>query len=53
MKFRNKVGMDVCIEIVKSYLKRRDRNISKLMKYARALRVAKILEMYIAMGVQP
>ena len=53
VKFRNKIGMDVCIEIVKTYLKRSDRNISKLMKYARVLRVAKILEMYIAMGVQP
>ena len=53
VKFRNKVGMDVCVEIVKTYLKRSDRNISKLMKYARVLRVAKILEMYIAMEVQP
>lgn len=53
VKFRNKIGMDVCIEIIKEYLKRRDRNISKLMKYARVLRVAKILEMFIMMGVQP
>ena len=29
----------------------RDRNIAKLMKYAKILRVAKILEMYLAMGV--
>lgn len=53
VKFRNKIGMDVCIEIIKEYLKRRDRDISKLMKYARVLRVAKILEMFIMMGVQP
>ena len=53
VKFRNKIGIDVCIEIIKSYLKRSDRNISKLMKYARTLRVAKILDMYLAMGVQP
>ena len=51
VKFRNKIGIDVCTEIVKNYLKRSDRNIAKLMKYARILRVAKTLEMYLAMGV--
>ena len=52
MKFRNKIGIDVCTEIIKEYLKRRDRNIAKLMTYAQTLRVAKILGMYLAMGVQ-
>ena len=51
VKFRNKIGMDVCIEIIKEYLKRRDRNIPKLNEYARKLRVAKILKMYLAMGL--
>ena len=51
VKFRNKIGIDVCTEIVKNYLKRRDRDIAKLMKYAKVLRVAKTLEMYLAMGV--
>ena len=51
VKFRNKIGIDVCTEIIKSYLKRRDRNIAKLMKYAKVLRVEKTLEMYLAMGV--
>ncbi|MBR4916408.1 MAG: hypothetical protein IKZ45_04935 [Fibrobacter sp.] len=52
VKFRNKIGIDVCTEIIKEYLKRRDRNIAKLMTYARTLCVAKILGMYLAMGVQ-
>lgn len=51
VKFRNKIGIDVCTEIVKKYLRRRDRDIPKLMKYAKILRVAKTLEMYLAMGV--
>ena len=51
MKFRNKIGIDVCTEIVKNYLRRRDRDIPKLMRYAKILRVAKTLEMYLAMGV--
>ena len=51
VKFRNKIGIDVCTEIVKNYLRRRDRDIPKLMKYAKILRVARTLEMYLAMGV--
>lgn len=47
VKFRNKVGIDVCSEIISNYIQRRDRNISKLMDYARMLRVAKILEKYL------
>ncbi len=47
VKFRNKVGMDVCAEVVNSYLSRPDRNLSRLMDYARKLRVANILEKYL------
>ena len=47
VKFRNKVGMDVCSEIIDNYLNRSDRNITKLMDYARQLRVANILEKYL------
>ena len=47
IKFRNKVGMDVCSEIINNYLERPDRNLSKLMDYARKLRVGKIIEQYL------
>lgn len=47
VKFRNKIGMDVCSEVINNYLERSDRNISKLMDYARLLRVANILEKYL------
>ena len=47
VKFRNKVGMDVCSEIINNYLERPDRNLSKLMDYAHKLRVGKILEQYL------
>jgi hypothetical protein len=47
VKFRNKVGMDVCSEIINNYLERPDRNLSRLMDYARKLRVGKILEQYL------
>jgi len=47
IKFRNKVGMDVCSEIIDNYLARPERNISKLLDYARQLRVGTILEKYL------
>lgn len=47
VKFRNKVGIDVCAEIIDNYLSSPERNISKLMDYARLLRVGKILENYL------
>ena len=47
VKFRNKIGMDICSEIINNYLERPDRNLSKLMDYARRLRVGKILEQYL------
>lgn len=47
VKFRNKVGMDICSEIINNYLERPDRNLSKLMDYARRLRVGKIIEQYL------
>jgi hypothetical protein len=39
--------MDVCSEIINSYLEMPDRNLSKLLDYARQLRVGKILEQYL------
>ena len=47
IKFRNKAGIDVCSEIINNYLERPDRNLSKLMDYARQLRVSTILEQYL------
>lgn len=48
VKFRNKIGMEVCSEVINNYLSRSDRNLSLLMDYADKLRVRKILEQYIA-----
>ena len=47
VKFRNKVGMDVCSEIISNYMERSERNLSKLMDYAQKLRVETILELYL------
>ncbi len=47
VKFRNKIGTDVCSEIISNYLERPERNISKLMYYAKLLRVHTTLEKYL------
>lgn len=51
VKFRNKIGMDVCSEILNNYLSRANRNISKLMDYARILHVSNVLEKYLQIKI--
>ena len=47
VRFRTKIGMDVCSEVIKNYLRRNDKNIGKLMEYATILRVGKTLKTYL------
>ena len=47
VKYRNKIGIDVSSEILRNYLNRRDRDISKLIDYAKKMRVEKILKTYL------
>ena len=47
VKYRNKIGLDVCGEVIDSYLKKEDRNISLLHEYALKLRVKNILTTYL------
>ena len=47
IKYRNKVGIDVMAEVLQTYLKRPDKNISRLMDYASKLRIRKTLNQYL------
>lgn len=47
VRYRNKIGEDLCLEIVRNYLKRPDRKIGLMMEYAKALRIGKILGNYL------
>ena len=47
VRYRNKIGEDLCLEIIRTYLKRPDRKIGLMMEYAKALKVAKILGNYL------
>lgn len=48
VKYRNKIGMDVCGEILNSYLKREDKDLGLLHDYAKRLRVDNVLTNYLA-----
>lgn len=47
VKYRNKIGLDVCAEIVRTYLRKEGRNLSLLTEYARQLRVWSTLKNYL------
>lgn len=47
VKYRNKIGLDVCGEVIDSYLKKENRNISLLNEYASKLRLRTILTKYL------
>ncbi len=47
IKHRNKIGIDVSSEILKNYLNRKTRDIDKLMKYAKIMRVASTMKKYL------
>ena len=47
VKYRNKIGLDVCGEVIDNYLKNENRNITLLHKYAGRLRVKNILTKYL------
>ena len=47
VKYRNKIGLDVCGEVIDNYLKKENRNISLLHEYAQELRVKNIMTTYL------
>jgi predicted transcriptional regulator of viral defense system len=48
VKFRNKAGMDIAIEVVRNYVRRRqERNLDKLTKYARQMRIENIMQSFV------
>ena len=47
VKYRNKVGMELTSEVIKNYLMLNTRNIDKLVKYAKAMRVYNTLKIYL------
>lgn len=52
VKYRNKIGLDVCAEIVRTYLRKEGRNLSLLTEYAKRLRVWPTLRTYLEIAVE-
>jgi len=50
-KFRNKIGLDVCLEALKIYFNKRKPDYLKLTEYAKLCRVEKIMKPYLEMTV--
>ena len=43
IRFRNKVGMDTTVEILQNYVKRKDKNLNQLSRYAQQLEIENIV----------
>ncbi len=46
-RYRNKIGIDIAKEALSEYLKRKDRNLEKLLSYAEICRVKSIIETWL------
>ena len=52
VKYRNKVGLDVCAEVIRSYLRKPKRNLTRLQDYAKRLRVFNTLKNYLEIAIE-
>ncbi len=50
--YRNRVGIEETTEILKNYLKRRDRKIDRLFAYAKLLRCEKVMRTYLEVLIE-
>lgn len=47
VKYRNKIGIDICSEVIRNYIHRKDKNLARLSEYATKLRVEKPIKNYL------
>ena len=52
VKYRNKLGLDVCTEVIRSYLRKPNRNLTRLQNYAKRLRVFNTLKNYLEIAIE-
>lgn len=52
VRYRNKIGLDVCSEVIRNYLRKPNKNLARLMEYANELRVANTLKNYIEIAIE-
>ena len=47
VRYRNQIGIDIMKEALREYLKRKDKNLNKLISYAKILKISSILGQYL------
>ena len=52
VKYRNKVGLDVCAEVIRNYARLKGRNLSRLSEYAQKLRLTKVMNNYLETAIE-
>lgn len=52
VKYRNKIGLDVCTEVIRNYLRKPSKNVTRLMEYSKQLRVANVLKNYLEIAIE-
>lgn len=52
VKYRNKIGLDICAEIIRNYVKRKEKNLSRLSEYGKRLRISKVISSYIEIAME-
>ena len=52
VKYRNKLGLDICAEVIRTYLKKPNRNLTRLQDYAQRLRVFNTLKNYLEIAIE-
>jgi hypothetical protein len=51
-KYRNKIGLDIFAEVLRTYLRKDGRSLGRLMEYAKKLRIEKVLKNYIEIAIE-
>ena len=52
VKYRNKIGLDLCAEIIRNYAKKKDKNLSRLTEYSKKLRLSRVINTYLEIAIE-
>ena len=52
IKYRNKIGLDLCAEIIRNYVRRKDKNLTRLSEYSKKLRISRVVNTYLEIAME-
>ena len=47
LRFRNQIGIDICLEALKNYLRLTEASMDRLVRYAEQCRVGELMRLYL------